>query len=114
MDEEIDIARALNGSMDPVVEAVERINLARLECQVEQARHSHHIKQSEKYGSTKKQQGNDQGIGVACPMQKCAMSGFSEVRTLCDRLGHHDQSSQEKRQEHELIEQHEGGVGELS
>src|ERR1700677_2051643 len=84
MDEEVDIAHAPNGLVDPVVEAVERINLVRLDSEVEQARNSDHVKQSEEYGTKKKQQGNDQSIAVAGPMRKGVISRYNEVRTLSD------------------------------
>src|ERR1700751_824238 len=89
MDEEVEVAHAPDGSVGPVVKAVERINLVRLDSEVEQARNSDYIQQSEEDGTNKKQQGKDQGIAVIGPTRKCGMSRYHEVRTLGDRPGQH-------------------------
>ena len=86
MDEEINIAHAPNGSVDPIVDTIERIHLVRLDSQVEQAGNTNNGQKPKEHAAHEKGSGDDQGIAKKRPLQKLWVMPAPTVRPTLTML----------------------------
>jgi hypothetical protein len=94
---ELPVGRARYRSLDPVVESVQRVDLARLDCAVQQPGDGAHEHEAAENGSEEEHPGHDQCVAVERPARELRRTRSQEGRELRDRGEGQDHAAERHR-----------------